>query len=148
MGVHAAGEVPASTSTRSDAAVTRHTGRGWVVFAGAMLLLVATINIIYGIGAISDASFFVNDTRYIFGSLNTWGWFLTLTGVAQLLTAFGIWARSDLATWIGIGFVGANALVQLLMIPAYPFLSLTLFAIDVLIIYGLAVHGGSQDELA
>jgi hypothetical protein len=144
MGVHAAGGVPAPG--RSNVAVSEREGSGWVVFAGTMLLMVATLNIIYGIGAISDASFFVNDTRYIFGSLSTWGWIVALTGAAQMLTAFGIWARNGLATWLGIAFAGLNAIVQLLMLPAYPFLSLSLFAIDVLVIYGLAVHGGHVDE--
>lgn len=146
MGVHAAGGVPAPS--RSDAVVSAHTGTGWVVFAGTMLLMVAALNIIYGIGAISDANFFINDTRYIFGSLSTWGWIVTLTGAAQMLAAFGIWARNGFATWLGIGFAGLNAIAQLLMLPAYPFLSLALFAVDILIIYGLAVHGGPQDELA
>lgn len=35
----------------------------------------------------------------------------------------------------------ANALAQLLMMPAYPFWSLTLFAIDILAVYGLIAYG-------
>jgi hypothetical protein len=34
-----------------------------------------------------------------------------------------------------------NAIAQLLMIPAYPFWSLAIFAIDFLAIYGLCAYG-------
>ncbi|MDO8185622.1 hypothetical protein Q5424_02115 [Conexibacter sp. JD483] len=113
-----------------------------------MLMVVAVLNIIYGIGAISDSTFFVGDAKYIFSDLNTWGWIVTLTGAVQMLVAFGVWARNTLATWAGVAFAGLNAIAQLLMIPAYPFLSLALFSLDVMIIYGLAVHGGHADEEA
>ncbi|HST41065.1 MAG TPA: hypothetical protein VLK58_16240 [Conexibacter sp.] len=147
MGVHASDSgVPASGQTGYTTAES-HAG-GWVVFAGTMLMIAATLNIIYGIGAISDSSFYVNDARYIFSDLNTWGWIVTLTGAAQMLVAFGVWARNSLATWLGIAFAGLNAIIQLLMIPAAPFLSLALFAVDMMVIYGLAVHGGHADERA
>jgi hypothetical protein len=145
MGVHAAGGVPAPG--RSDVAATERAHSGWVVFAGTMLLIAATLNIVYGIGAIDNANVFVNDARYIFSDLNTWGWIALGTGAVQMLAAFGIWARNSLATWLGLAFASVNAILQLLMLPAYPFLSLSLLAIDILVIYGLAVHGGHADEL-
>jgi hypothetical protein len=47
-------------------------GYGWVMFAGVMLLVVGTVNLIEGISAISNSHFFVANTRYIAGTLNTW----------------------------------------------------------------------------
>jgi hypothetical protein len=123
------------------------TGYGWVVFAGTMLLIVGTLNVIYGIAAIDDANFFINGAKYVISDLNTWGWVVLLTGAAQILTAFGVWARSTFATWLGIAFACMNAIGVLLMLPAYPLLSLSLFAVDVLIVYGLAVHGGHREEV-
>jgi hypothetical protein len=134
--------------TRADADVSYSTGYGWVVFAGTMLALVGILNIIYGIAAIDDSTFFVNDAKYVISDLNTWGWVVLLTGAAQLLTGFGVWARNTFATWLGIAFACLNAIGVLLMLPAYPLLSLSLFAVDVLIVYGLAVHGGHvRDEV-
>lgn len=146
MGVHAAGGAGTPSAERATAATQE--GGGWVIFAGSMLLILATLNIIYGIGAIDNSTFFVNDANYVFSDLNTWGWIVTLTGAAQMLVAFGVWARNSLATWLGIAFAGLNAIIQLLMIPAAPFLSLALFAVDMMVIYGLAVHGGHADERA
>ena len=145
MGVHASGGVPArpgvSASTESHIS-------GWVVFAGTMLAIVATLNIIYGIAAIGNSSFFVNDAKYVISGLNTWGWVVLVIGCVQMLCAFGVWAQNTLAVWGGIAIAGLNAIAQLLMLPAYPFLSLALFGVDMLVIYGLAVHGTRGRELA
>jgi hypothetical protein len=153
MSGHPASTHPASTSqyTPGDGAQSAAPydegvapGYGWVVFAGAMLMMLAILNGIYGIAAISNSTFFVNDARYVFSDLNTWGWIALVTGAIQLVVALGIWAGNTLATWAGLAIAGINAIVQLLMIPAYPFLSLALFSIDLLVIYGLAVHGGHR----
>ena len=49
-------------------------GTGRVVFAATMLLIVGTLNIIYGIGALDSANIFINDKRYILSDLNVLGW--------------------------------------------------------------------------
>jgi hypothetical protein len=41
-----------------------------------------------------------------------------------------------------VAFAFSNALVQLLMIQAYPFWSLALLSLDILVMYGLVVYGG------
>ena len=119
-------------------------GLGWVVFAGCMLCLVGTLNIIYGIAAISNSKFYTANATYVFSDLKTWGWVLLIIGVIQFVAAFGIWAGSEWGRWVGIVAAGANAIAQMLFIPAYPFLSLALFAIDLLVIYGLVAYGGTK----
>jgi hypothetical protein len=117
-------------------------GSGWISFAGVMIVMVAILNIIDGIAAISKSSFFVGDAKYILSDLKTWGWIILGIGVIQLFVAFGIWAGNQLARWTGIVIVSVNAIAQLLFIPAYPFWALAIFSLDVLILYGLAAHGG------
>jgi hypothetical protein len=119
-------------------------GRGWVGFAGVMLAIVGTLNVVYGIGAIDDAHVYVGDTEYVFGDLNTWGWILVVVGAVQFITAFGIWNSSEWARWVGVGAAGVNGIVQLLFMPAFPLLALSLFAVDVLVIYALIQYGGRQ----
>lgn len=115
---------------------------GWMIFAGAMLLLLGATNIIGGIAAVDGSQFFVPRAHYVFGDLSSWGWVVWLIGIAQGLTALGILVRQQFARWLGVLFATANALAQLLMMPAYPLWSLALFATDVVVIYGLVVHGG------
>ena len=119
-------------------------GAGWILFAGIMLLVVATLNIIWGIAAIDDANFFINDTHYMVSSLNTWGWIILIIGGLQMIAAFSVWAGGEYGRWIGIITACASAIGALMSIPAYPFWSLAIFAIDILIIYGLAAYGGQR----
>src|SRR4026207_2368477 len=65
-------------------------GTGRVAFAAILLLVVGTINIIYGIGALDDARIFVNDTRFILDDLNTLGWVLIILGVLQITAGLSL----------------------------------------------------------
>ena len=66
-------------------------GQGLVTFAGVMLMIAAVLNVLYGIAAIDKANFFTHNARYVFGNLNTWGWFLVAFGVLQFFAALAIW---------------------------------------------------------
>jgi hypothetical protein len=121
---------------------------GWMVFAGTMIGIVGVLNTIYGIAAISDSDFFARDVDYIVSGLNTYGWVLLIVGVVQMCAAAGIWAFSQWARWLGVLTAGVNAIIQLLFIPASPFLALGIFAVDILVIYGLVVHGGRRYHTA
>ena len=116
-------------------------GTGWVSFAGVMLLIVGTLNVIEGIAAIGNAHFFVHNTHYVVAGLNTWGWIVLCIGVIELAVGVGVFARSQFSRWAGVIILSLNSIAQLLMIPAYPFWSLSIFALDILEIYGLIDYG-------
>jgi uncharacterized membrane protein HdeD (DUF308 family) len=118
-------------------------GYGWVAFAGVLLLILGTLNCIEGIAAIGNAHFFHSgsNTHYIMGSLNAWGWTVLILGVIQLVVGFGVFAKNQLSRWLGVLVLACNAVAQLLFIPAYPFLSLSLFTLDIVAIYGLVAYG-------
>jgi hypothetical protein len=120
-------------------------GDGWITFAGTMLMLIGVSNVIGGIAAIDDSNFFIGNAEFQFSDLNTWGWVILVTGVVQVLAAVGIWFRNQAARWLGVIFASVNALGQLLMMPAFPLWSLAIFAVDVLIIYGLIAYGRRVD---
>jgi hypothetical protein len=122
-------------------------GGGWILFAGIMLMLVGVLNVIWGIAAIGDSSFFVNDQKYILSNLNTWGWVTLILGAVQIIAAYSIWAGNQFGRWFGIATAGLSSIAALLSIPAYPFCSLAIFAVDILIIYGLAAYGGQHRSL-
>jgi hypothetical protein len=113
-----------------------------------MLAIVAAMNMVYGIAAISDSKFYARDAEYILGNLNTWGWVLLIFGVIQFCAVFSIWAGTEWGRWLGALTAGVNAVVQLMFIPSHPFAALAVFAVDVLVIYGLVVYGGRQHATA
>ena len=124
-------------------------GAGRVVFVAILLLLVGTLNIIYGIGAISDANFYANDTRYIFTNLHAMGWFLVIVGVIQLTGGFSLISGNPYGRIIGViaGSLGAiDALLS--MGGTHPFWSLAIFALCVWVVYGIVVYGEEERATA
>ena len=119
-------------------------GQGLVTFAGVMLMIAAILNILYGIAAIDDAHILTRNAHYVFGDLNTWGWFLVGLGVLQFFAALAIWRGVSWARWFGVVCAGANAILQTLWIPAYPILAMTILALDIAVIYGLLAYGGRR----
>ena len=116
-------------------------GQGWVIFAAVLLLTLGTINVIDGIAAISKAHFYTANAHYVFGDLKAWGWIVLILGALQLLVGLGVLVKNQFARWTGVFVLSLNALAQLLMMPAYPFWSLAIFAIDILALYGLIAYG-------
>jgi hypothetical protein len=123
-------------------------GGGWLTFAGIMVLLAGVLNVIWGIAAIDSSSFFVEDERYIVSDLNTWGWVVAIVGAIQLIAAFSIWSGGQFGRWIGIVGASLSMVAALMSIPGYPFWSLAVFGLDLLIIYGLTVYGGRRPSAA
>ena len=115
------------------------------MFAAILLIIVGTVNIIYGIGALADATIFVNDTRYILDDLNTLGWVLIILGVVQLTGGFSLLAGNTYGRVIGIIGGSLGALGALFSIGGdNPWWSLATFALCVWIVYGLVVY--AEDE--
>jgi hypothetical protein len=120
-------------------------GTGRVVFAATMLLIVGTLNVIYGIGALDDANIFVNDQRFILTNLNTLGWVLIILGAIQLGGGFSLMAGNTFGRVIGIIGGSLGAIGALLSIGgSYPWWSLAIFALCVYVVHGLIVYGEDQ----
>jgi hypothetical protein len=124
-------------------------GTGRVVFAATLLLLVGTINIIYGIGALDDANIFVNDQRFVLTDLNTLGWVVIVLGVIQLGGGFSLMAGNTYGRVIGIIGGSLGAIGALLSIGGNnPWWSLAVFLLCIYVVYGIIVYGRDERELA
>jgi hypothetical protein len=111
------------------------------------MLIVGIFNLIYGIAAIANSHVFVANAHYVFGNLRTWGWITLIIGALQLLARGGVLAANQAARWFAVAVLGLSAINQMFFIPAYPFWSLLIIAIDVVALYGLCAYG-SRENLA
>jgi hypothetical protein len=117
-------------------------GAGRAAFAAILLMIAGTLNVIYGIAAISGAHFYDESTRYLFSSLNTWGWITLILGVIQLTGGLSLIGGGAYGRVIGIAAASIGAIGALLSVSgAFPFWSLGVFALCVIIIQGLVVYG-------
>jgi hypothetical protein len=128
--------------------VTGDPGPGWRAFAAVLLAIAGALNFILGIAAVSDSDFFDRGSDYIVNGLHSWGWIIMLTGLIQFFTSFSVWGETAWGRWLGTGVAGVNAVVQVLFLPAFPFAALAVFALDILIVYGLVAYGGRPHTIA
>ena len=117
-------------------------GAGSVLFAGILLVIAGTLNVIYGIAAIDDANFYNGTTHYVFSNLHTWGWITLILGVIQLTAGFSLFGGGTYGRVIGIIAATLGAIGSLLAIGgAFPFWSLGIFALCLIVLHGLVVYG-------
>jgi hypothetical protein len=120
-------------------------GFGWLLFAATMLGLAGIFSVIDGIVALSRSRFYAANATYVFSNLHTWGWITLIVGVLLIVAAMGVMSGSGFAKWFGIAIAGLSAINQFVVIQAYPFWSLIVFTVDVLVIYALAKYGGKPE---
>ena len=111
---------------------------GWWMFAGILLFIVGVLNVIWGIAAIGDSKFFIANQKFIISGLHTWGWVALILGIIELIAGFSLFAGGGFGRWVGIVAAALTSISALLSIPAYPFWSLCVFALAIIILYQLA----------
>jgi len=129
----------------TDWRYTETRGYGLVIFASILLMVIAFFNFIYGITAIAQSHVFVANAHYVFGDLRTWGWITLIISIVQLAAAIGVLMGNQVARWTAVVLVGLNAIDQMFFLPAYPFWSLIIIAMDVVALWGLCVYGSREN---
>lgn len=122
-----------------------YAGAGYLTFAASMLGLAGVLAVIDGIVALSKGEFYASDASYVFSDLRTWGWITLAVGALLIVAAFGVLSGSSLARWFGMIAAGLMAIDQFMFIQAYPFWSLIVFSLCLLVIYALARYGGKTN---
>jgi len=134
-----------SATVRHAKGARRGEGYWTIVFAAVLLGIAGLFNVIDGIAAIARSSVFIGNARYVIGDLRTWGWVALILGVAQGLASIGVLAGNQIARWTGVVLIGLNSIAQMFFIPAYPFWSLMIVAVDVVALWGLCAYGSREN---
>lgn len=121
---------------------------GWVVFAGIMLFMAGMFGAIDGLVAIiHEEVFVVTDDQIILLDVKAWGWVHLIVGTLTLITGLAVLGGQLWAVILGVLLAMVSATTQILFITVFPWWSLAIIAIDILVIYGLIVHG-TEEALA
>jgi hypothetical protein len=121
-------------------------GAGSAIFVGILLMVAGILNIIYGIAAVGESSFWVGETRFVFSSLQTWGWITIILGAIQLTASLSLFAGNTYGRVIGIIAASLGAIGALLDIGGlHPWWAIGVFAICVVCIHGLIVLGEPEE---
>ena len=124
-------------------------GVGRATFAATLLLIVGTINIVYGIGALGNANILHNGQRFVFSDLNTMGWVLIVLGIVQLAGGLSLINGNTFGRIIAIVGASLGALGALFSISGpNPWWSLAVFFLCIYVIHGIFVYGDDTAELS
>ena len=134
-----------SATMRPSRGSRRVEGRGMIIFASVLLLVLGGFNLIDGISAVARSHVFVANAHYVFGDLRAWGWVTLIFAILLLLAGAGVMVGNQLARWFGVAMLGLNAIEQMFSIFSYPFWSLMIIAVDVVALYALCAYGSREN---
>jgi len=121
---------------------------GWVVFAGFLMIIRGVQEGISGMTALlKDTYYVVGKESLVVFDYTIWGWLHLLAGLFILWAGISLLYGSGWARLVAIMLASLSVIGNLLFIAAYPFWSIFAIVVDLLIIYGLTVHG-SDDRIA
>ena len=122
---------------------------GWVVFAGAMLILLGCFHAIQGISALAKDEIFVVRPSGLVVNLDytTWGWVHLIGGALAVLVGVCLLAGQLWARIIAVLVAILSALANIVFLPAYPVWSALMIAIDILVIWAVTVHGSELKRI-
>ncbi len=111
---------------------------GITTFAGVLLTMVSVFQIIQGISAIANDNLYVRGLNYTFElDVTAWGWIHLVIGLVGLGTGIGILMGQTWGRILGILIAGLSTVSNFLFLPYYPFWSLAVIALDVVVIWAL-----------
>ena len=131
-------------STVNSARTSTTTGWvGWARFAAVILIISGIFSGIQGLVALigPNTYYVVSGGDLFLFDVAGWGWWNLILGVALLLTGLALFTGALWARVVAVVIAVLSAVVQLLLVPAQPWWSFIVIAMDVLIIYAVVAHG-------
>jgi hypothetical protein len=124
---------------------TRTGNSGWAAFAGVLMFVVGSLDALWGLGGIlNDDVVVVGGHGAIVADISTWGWVHLILGSVIALTGIGLLVGSSVSRWLGVFFVAANAILQIVWFPAAPLWAFLIILLNVTIIYQLTARWDVQ----
>jgi hypothetical protein len=112
------------------------------VFAGVMMIMAGAFQALSGLVALFENEFYVATRNYLLQfDATSWGWIHLLLGLLVLFAGFAVLAGQTWGRVVGITLAVLSALANFAFLPYYPFWAMTIIALDIFVIWALAVHG-------
>jgi hypothetical protein len=116
---------------------------GFILFAAIMMIMVGVFQALQGLIAIFENEFYLATRNYTFQfDATTWGWIHLLLGLLVAFAGYGLLSGRTWARLLAITLAALSATANFLFIPYYPFWSLLLVTLNILVIWAITAHGG------
>jgi hypothetical protein len=125
----------------ADSGVSDRQPTGWTVFAGMILVIVGSLDALFGLAAIlNDDIVAIGGHGVLLADITTWGWVHLILGSIVACTGLGLFTGSDTARLLALFFVTINAISQIVWFPLAPMWAFLIVLLDVTIIYQLTAR--------
>ncbi|MFC3961243.1 DUF7144 family membrane protein [Nocardia jiangsuensis] len=134
------------THNEQDHTLRQGLAAGTSIGASILLLTVGALSLLEGISAVLDDEVFVAGPEYVYAfDLTTWGWIHIVLGVLLVIAGLGLvtgagWARATAIVIAAVSIVG-----NFLWLPYYPWWSILVIALNVVVIWGVATWRPLRD---
>lgn len=108
--------------------------------AGSMAFA-ACVTFWAGVYQTARSASFAATPQYVFGNLRAWGFITIAIALGQFAVAAGLVAGSQRARWWGAGLALVTGFAQISGLPGYPSWFLVITAVDMIVLFGLAIYG-------
>ena len=107
-----------------------------------MLAIVGLINIVQGLTALLDETYYVaaSSEGLLIGDLTVWGIVLLIWGGAQVAAGMGLNSGHGWARVLALIIASVGIVIQMVLVSAQPIWSLVIIALDVVVIFALTVY--------
>lgn len=129
-----------ATRTQPPRDTTRVRSRsGWITFAGAYLVLAGALNLIWGITALANSTYF-REEGLLWSDLRFWGWIAVLVAAVQILGGVLVLLQKGGGMVMAIVLAMAGILLNFTSIGAYPVWSSVAIVCSMLVLWAVTVH--------
>lgn len=120
---------------------------GAIMFAGIMMAISGVFSAFAGLVALAKDDFYVVTPNYLLElDPTTWGYIHLILGIVVAIAGFSVLTGRTWARVVGIIAATVSAIANFGFIPYYPIWSILVIAIDVVVIWALAVHGRAMSQ--
>lgn len=116
---------------------------GWIAFAGVLMIMMGVFHAITGLVAILQDGYYLvaSDDLVVSFDYTAWGWTHLLLGVLFAAGGVGLFSGRMWGRVLATVLAAVSLFVNFAFIAAYPFWSLTMMVVAVLVIWAVLVHG-------
>jgi hypothetical protein len=115
---------------------------GVTAFAAIFMVLGGVSQVIQGLVALANDSFYVAGDDYLFElNITTWGWVHMVLGIVIALAGLALFQGSAWARTVAVILASVGLVANFLWLPHYPLWSMTAITFDVFVIWAVTMHG-------
>ena len=114
---------------------------GWISFAGIMMIVVGSFQILGGLAALINPGSFTAVDSIFEQNAESWGWWHLIVGAVVVLAGFGVFTGNVLARIVGVIGATLSAISAFVWLPIRPIWGILVIAVDIAVIWALTAHG-------